>query len=75
MSSNQRYFCKHKAEPLNVRKLCAFTLLENITRNNSVQSVRSPSSNRANANYLISNGVKILTVPCSLRDKFEGRKR
>ncbi len=64
MASNQRDFRKDKPKPLRVRIVCEFTPLENIARNDSVQPVRSLCVNRANADYLISNGVKILTVPC-----------
>ena len=62
MSSNQRDFCKDKPKPLRVRIVCGFAPLENIARNDSVQPVRSLCVNRANANYLISNGVKILKI-------------
>jgi len=62
MASNQRDFRKNKPKPLNVRRVCGFTPLEDIARNNSVQPVRSPGVSRANANYLISNVVKISTI-------------
>ncbi len=62
MACNKRDFRKDKPKPLNVRTLCGFTPLENIARNDSVQPVRSLCVNSANANYLISNGVKILTI-------------
>jgi len=62
MACNQRDFRKDKPKPLNVRSVCRFTPLEDIARNNSVQPVRSPGVRRANADYLISNGVKILTI-------------
>ncbi len=62
MALIQRDFRKDKPKPLRVRIVCGFTPLENKTRNNSVQPVRSPGVNRANADYLISNGVKILTI-------------
>ncbi len=53
---------KPRQEPLRVRIVCGFTPLEDIARNNSVQPVRSPCVSRANANYLISNGMKISTI-------------
>ena len=56
MASNQRDFRKDKPKPLKLRTVCEFTPLENIARNDSVQPVRSLCVNRANANYLISNG-------------------
>ena len=62
MTCNQRDFRKDKPKPIRVRTVCGFTPLENIAINNSVQPVRSLCVNRANANYLISNGVKILTI-------------
>jgi len=62
MSSNQRDFRKDKPKPIRVRIVYRFTPLENIARNDSVQPVRSLCVNRANADYLISNGVKILTI-------------
>ena len=62
MACNQRDFRKDKPKPLKLRSVCEFTPLENIARNDSVQPVRSLCVNRANANYLISNGVKILTI-------------
>jgi len=62
MASKQRDFRKNKPKPLKLRTVCGFTPLENKTRNNSVQPVRSPGISRANADYLISNGVKILTI-------------
>ncbi len=62
MALIQRDFRKDKPEPLKLRIVCGFTPLENIARNNSVQPVRSLCVNRANANYLISNGVKTLTI-------------
>ena len=68
MALNQTDFRKDKPKPLRVRIVCEFTPLENIARNDSVQPVRSLCVNRANANYLISNGVKILAI-------FERRKR
>jgi len=33
-----------------------------ITRDNRIHSLRSPGISRANSDYLISNGVKILTI-------------
>jgi hypothetical protein len=69
MECIQRDFRKDKFKAVNVRAVCGFTPLENIARNNSVQTVRSPGVNRAYANYLISNGVTILIVPCVHRDK------
>ena len=62
MAPNQRDFRKDKPNPLRVRTVCGFTPLENKARNDIVQPVRSLCVNRANANYLISNGVKILTI-------------
>ncbi len=62
MALIQRDFRKDKPKPLKLRTVCEFTPLENKTRNNSVQPVRSPGINMANADYLISNGVKILTL-------------
>ena len=62
MTFKQRDFRKDKPKPLRVRILCGFTPLEDIARNNSVQHFRSPGISRANADYLISNGVKILTI-------------
>ncbi len=62
MALIQRDFRKDKPKPLRVHIVCGFTPLENKARNNSVQPVRSLCVNRANANYLISNGVKILTI-------------
>ncbi len=62
MAYNQRDFRKDKPKPIMLRTVCEFTPLENIARNDSVQPVRSLCVNRANANYLISNGVKILTI-------------
>ena len=62
MALIQRDFRKDKPKPLRVRTICGFTPLEDIARNDSVQSVRSLCFNRADANYLISNGVKILTI-------------
>jgi len=56
MAFYKRDFRKNKPKPLRVRIVCGFTPLENIARNNSVQPVRSPGVNRANADYLISNG-------------------
>ncbi len=56
MAYNQRDFRKDKPKLLKLRRVCGFTPLENIARNNSVQPVRSPGVSRANANYLISNG-------------------
>jgi len=68
MAYNQRDFRKDKPKPLRARTICGFTPLEDIARNDSVQSVRSLCFNRADANYLISNGVKILKI-------FERRRR
>ena len=62
MACNKRDFRKDKPKPLRVRIVCGFTPLEDIARNDSVQPVRSLCVNRANADYLISNGVKILTI-------------
>ncbi len=62
MALIQRDFRKDKPKPLRVRIVCGFTPLENIARNDSVQPVRSLCVNRENADYLISNGVKILTI-------------
>ncbi len=62
MALNERDFRKDKPKPLKLRTVCEFTPLENIARNNSVQPVRSLCVNRANSDYLISNGVKILTI-------------
>ena len=62
MTCNQRDFRKDKPKPLRVRTVREFTPLENIARNDCVQPVRSLCVNRANADYLISNGVKILTI-------------
>ncbi len=62
MALIQRDFRKDKPKPLKLRTVCEFTPLENIARNDSVQPVRSPGVSRANADYLISNGVKILTI-------------
>ena len=62
MACNKRVFRKDKPKPLKLRIVCGFTPLENIARNNNVQPVRSPGISRANADYLISNGVKILTI-------------
>ena len=62
MTLIQRDFRKDKPKPLRVRIVCGFTPLENIARNDSVQPVRSLCVSRANADYLISNGVKILTI-------------
>ena len=62
MALIQRDFRKDKPKPLRVRTICGFTPLEDIARNDSVQSVRSLCFNRADANYLISNGLKILTI-------------
>ena len=62
MALIQRDFRKDKPKPIRVRTVCGFTPLENIARNDIVQSVRSPGVSRANANYLISNGLKILTL-------------
>ncbi len=75
MACNQRDFRKDKPtrrgslcgakprqKPLRVRIVCEFTPLDNIARNNSVQPVRSLCVSRANDDYLISNGVKILTI-------------
>ena len=56
MALIQRDFRKDKPKPLRVRIVCGFTPLENIARNDSVQPVRSLCVNRANADYLISNG-------------------
>ncbi len=56
MTFKQRDFRKDKPEPLRVRIVCGFTPLENIARNDIVQTVRSPGVSRANADYLISNG-------------------
>ncbi len=64
MAYNQRDFRKDKPMAVKLRTVCEFTPLENIARNDSVQPVRSLCVNRANADYLISNVVKILTVPC-----------
>ncbi len=61
MAFYKRDFRKDKPKPLKLRTVCEFTPLEDIARNNSVQPVRSLCVSRANANYLISNGVKILT--------------
>jgi len=58
MSSNQIDFRKNKPNPIKLRIVCEFTPLENIPRNDSVLPVRSLCVNRANADYLISNGVK-----------------
>ncbi len=62
MALIQRDFRKDKPKAVKLRIVCEFTPLENIARNNSVQPVRSLCVNRANADYLISNGVKILTI-------------
>ena len=62
MAYKQRDFRKDKPKPIKLRTVCKFTPLENIARNDSVQPVRSLCVNRANADYLISNGVKILTL-------------
>ena len=62
MACKQRDFRKDKPKPLKLRTVCRFTPLENIARNDSVQPVRSLCVNRANADYLISNGVKISTI-------------
>jgi len=62
MALIQRDFRKDKPKPLKLRTVCGFTPLEDIARNNSVQPVRSLCVNRANADYLISNGVKILAI-------------
>ena len=62
MALIQRVFRKDKPKPPKLRTVCEFTPLENIARNDSVQPVRSLCVNRANADYLISNGVKILTI-------------
>jgi len=62
MAFNKRDFRKDKPKPLKVRIVSGFTPLEDIARNNSVQPVRSPGISRAKADYLISNGVKILTI-------------
>ncbi len=62
MALIQRDFRKDKPKPLRVRIVCGFTPLENIARIDSVQPVRSLCVNRENADYLISNGVKILTI-------------
>ena len=62
MSLIQRDFRKDKPKPLRVRIVCGFTPFENIARKNSVRPVRSPVVSRANTNYLISNGVKILAI-------------
>ena len=62
MALIQRDFRKDKPKPRRVRIVCEFTPLENIARNDSVQPVRSLCVNRENADYLISNGVKILTI-------------
>ncbi len=62
MAFKKRDFRKDKPKPLRVPTVCEFTPLENIARNDSVQPVRSPGVSRANADYLISNGVKILTI-------------
>ena len=59
MALNQRDFRKDKPKSLRVCTVCEFTPLENIARNDSVQPVRSLCVNRATANYLISNEVKI----------------
>ncbi len=56
MTLIQRDFRKDKPKPLRVRTVCGFTPLENIARNDIVQSVRGPGFSRANADYLISNG-------------------
>jgi len=60
MAPNQRDFRKDKPELLRVRIVCGFTPLEDIARNNSVQPVRSPCVSRANADYLISNGLNAI---------------
>ena len=62
MAFNKQVFRKDKPKPVKLRIVCEFTLLENIARNDSVQPVRSLCVNRANADYFISNGVKILTI-------------
>jgi len=62
MACNQRDFRKNKPMAVNLRIVCGFTPLENIARNDSVQSVRSPVVSTANVNHLTSNGVKILTI-------------
>ncbi len=62
MALIQRDFRKDKPKPLKLRIVCEFTPLENIARNDSVQSVRSPVVSTANVNHLTSNGVKILTI-------------
>ena len=62
MALTQRDFRKDKPKPIRVRIVCEFTPLENIARNDSVQPVRSLCVNRANADYLIFNGAKILTL-------------
>ncbi len=62
MALIQRDFRKDKPKPLKLRAVCEFTPLENIARNDNVQPVRSLCVNRANADSLISNGVKILTI-------------
>ncbi len=50
MSSNQRDFRKNKPMAVKLRRVCEFTPLENIARNDSVQPVRSlcvsPASRR-----------------------------
>ncbi len=56
MALIQRDFRKDKPKSVKLRIVCEFTPLENIARNDSVQPVRSLCVNRANANYLISNG-------------------
>ncbi len=62
MASNKRDFRKDKPKPLKLRTVFGFTPLENKARKNSVQPVRSPGVSKADANHLISNGVKILTI-------------
>ncbi len=52
MSCNQRDFRKDKPMAVKLRRVCEFTPLETKMRDNSVQ------------NNQISNGVKILTIPC-----------
>ncbi len=61
MALIQRDFRKDKPKPLRVLIMCGFTTLENIARNDNLQPIRSLCVSRANADYLISNGVKIDT--------------
>ncbi len=56
MVLTQRDFHHDKTKAVKLLLVCGFTPLEDIARNNSIQSVRSLCVNRANADYLISNG-------------------